>query len=206
MTQDTFPLVLHFVQWTLDDSSRNGAIISARMYKGTGMRQFLPIVWLAMLGGCQSGSASPPDYGSDIEELKSRVDGLEQFREMQISESRKLVMLKPSEKGFGALATDIGTVAVAIKDVKPYADGTRLILQIGNPTSATITSFSADFEWGSAGDENSGKHADSREFKRPLESGSWNILQLDFAEVPPTKFGFVTIYNFVPRSITLTNR
>jgi Protein of unknown function (DUF3251) len=52
-----------------------------------------------------------------------------------------------SETGFDTMETGLGKVFVAIRDVKPYANGYKLTLDIGNPNFVTFGKVSGKVEW-----------------------------------------------------------
>lgn len=85
----------------------------------------------------------------------------------------------------------LGSLAIALADVKPYANGSKVTLVVGNPTTATVTGFKVKLEWGSV-DENgnpANEAAKSKDvtFVETLSGGSWTkmsaMLQLGFVRV-----------------------
>ena len=98
------------------------------------------VVCLLMLTALSACGSKDEDR---IKGLEARLDRLEK----SIGQ-HDAVTLKPGMTGYSLLATDLGKVAVAIADVQPFANGSRISLDFGNPTSARLTGMKARIEWG----------------------------------------------------------
>ncbi|MEW6408644.1 MAG: hypothetical protein AB1488_00830 [Nitrospirota bacterium] len=62
---------------------------------------------------------------------------------------RKSVVLDPSSlKHYERIDTSSGFFLISLEDVTPYLDGYKLILSIGNPSSATYAGFTLRVKWG----------------------------------------------------------
>jgi nitrous oxide reductase len=115
---------------------------------------------------------------SEIEKLRDEVDTLKKSVESQadlidylkvdgkytqkkLSEhSGKLFVLESQinrfetatfdfgEKGYSRLDCESGFFLVVVEDVKPFANGVRVSLRIGNPLSATFRNFTVKAKWG----------------------------------------------------------
>ena len=55
--------------------------------------------------------------------------------------------LTPGAEGYSVVRADLGALTVKIDNVEPYANGSRITLQIGNLTSATINGAKAKMDW-----------------------------------------------------------
>jgi hypothetical protein len=53
-----------------------------------------------------------------------------------------------SEKGFSRIDTNIGPFFISLDDVKPFVNGYKFFLRIGNPYSVSFSSFEFEVEWG----------------------------------------------------------
>jgi hypothetical protein len=109
----------------------------------------------------------------------------------------EVAYLTPGEEGYSVVKSDIGAITVSLKDVKPYANGSRITLQFGNILNATITGVKAKLEWGSVDAKGIPKNETqkSREitFSKSLRSGSWTKISVVLERVPPSDLGFVRV-------------
>jgi len=95
-------------------------------------------------------------------------------------------------------------VTFAIAGLSPYANGTRIKLKIGNPTSAYIMKLKAHVSWGTS-DGKSGYHPEGErdlDFDN-LARGTWSLRTIDIPALPPSKFGFLYLSAVTPDSISL---
>jgi hypothetical protein len=119
--------------------------------------------------------------------------------------------LKPGMTGYSLLATDIGRIAVAVADVQPFANGTRVLLDFGNPTSARLTGMKARIEWGandSRGLPMIGGSVQSLAFTapEPLPPGSWRQYKVDLPGIPPTQLGWIRVSAFDSGTVDLLSQ
>lgn len=160
-------------------------------------RSALCLLLLPALAACHSKN------DDRIKGLEDRIDRIE-----KAIGQHDAVTLRPGQAGYGLLATDLGRIAVAIADVQPYASGTRVTLDFGNPTSARLTGMKARVEWG-ANDSHGlpmvGGNVKSVPFTapEPLPAGSWRQYQVDLPGVPPTQLGWVRVAGFDSGTVDL---
>jgi hypothetical protein len=93
--------------------------------------------------------------------------------------------------------SDLGVLTVSIANIAPYANGSKVTLQFGNLSAATIDGLKAKLEWGSV-DKNgrpNNENAKSRDvsFNEPLMSGSWTNSNIVLEGVPPQALGFIRL-------------
>jgi hypothetical protein len=95
--------------------------------------------------GCSGAAAT--DHAS-VSELTREVDSLrkvvavievQRTRERVLDELKSAVYLTPGDDGYDILQTQFGAVTVSLRDVQPYANGSRVALRFGNATAATLT-------------------------------------------------------------------
>jgi hypothetical protein len=121
-----------------------------------------------------------------------------------------MVTLDPTAREFERLDTSLGTLAVAINDVQPFADGVRVVLAVGNLTSATLRNLRIKAAWGKrpptheTGDLG-GSHGEElalwmKSLKektinptQTLRPGYWNKVSLTLPDTPPQEFGYLEI-------------
>lgn len=163
-------------------------------------RPLICVLLLTALTACNSKAEDR------MKGLESRLDRLEK----QIGE-HDAVTLKPGMTGYSLLATDLGRVAVAIADVQPFANGSRVSLDFGNPTSARLTGMKARIEYGandSRGVPVVGGNVQSLAFTapEPLPPGAWRQYQVDLPGVPPTQLGWVRVSAFDSGTVDLLSQ
>lgn len=178
------------------------------------MRFWIFAVGLVTLSSC--------NVGSDLAELKSRVSMLEVSRDAQGQSIQGLsnrlasletnsndfvLYLSPAREEFGTLKTEVGVLAVSIQNVQPYANGSKVEINFGNPTLAEISQSSAKLEWGRSDDRGLPDVETSRsrdiEFAKTMLPGSWNPTEVILEGVPPAELGFVGISHFQSKQIKL---
>lgn len=107
----------------------------------------------ALVGGCAQSQA-PNDQSAVIKALAARVDELSEQLDKQRQDidshagaitvlqsqvaNYSEVVLDPAQRGFGRVDANVGTFAVSLSDVQPFADGVRVRLELGNLSSATF--------------------------------------------------------------------
>ena len=154
------------------------------------------LMLLPLLGGC----------GKTDDRLKAIEDRIGKLE--QAAASRQAVTLKPGASGYGLLESDMGPIAVTIANIEPYAGGSRLTLDFGNPTTARLSGMKARIEWG--GNDAEGlpmtpTNAQSMSFTapEPLPPGSWKQYGVDLPGVPPTQLGWVRVSAFESGTVDL---
>lgn len=164
------------------------------------MRRAIPLLLLGgLLGACGSKT---DDRLKTLEERLTRV-------EASLAEHDS-VTLKPGGAGYGLLQTDLGRIAVTIADVQPFASGSRVLLDFGNPTSARLSGMKARIEWG-ANDSKGlplASNAQAMDFAAPdpLPPGAWRQYQVNLAGVAPEKLGWVRISRFDSGTVDLLSQ
>lgn len=111
---------------------------------------------------------------------------------------------------FQALGTELGTFTVLLRNVRPYADGVRVELEVGNLLSAAVIS-SYRIRWGSRQpEETSPAHREWEESLRSLEvdsperltAGQWNQVTFNLPDTDPAHFGYLEL-SMHPESVAL---
>lgn len=129
------------------------------------------------------------DLEMEISDLKFKVQLLELAQK-----SYRTADLDPSSlKKYQRIDTSSGFFLVALEDVMPYLDGYKLILSIGNPSSATYNGFTLKVKWGKRF-ENSEEYAKWEKLTAKHEELSnkhselvLKILKLEMKKTPSTK-------------------
>ncbi len=178
------------------------------------MRKILLLV--AVLTPAISACSRDADEARELAVLRARLDSL-QLVVKKIEFDAKyadffskvdgIAYLTPGSSGYSLIQSDLGKLAVSLEDVRPYANGTRIVLSIGNLTSATINGAKASIEWGSVDSAGSPRNeaAKSRDatFAEHLPAGAWTQVPLVLDGVLPAEFGFVRIKDVTHTGIGL---
>ena len=79
-----------------------------------------------------------------------------------------------SPGGYQRVDTTAGFFLIALRDAKPYLDGYKLLLNIGNPSSVTYSGFAMHAHWGVQQEKDFS-------FTQDLRPASWNKVELVIA-------------------------
>lgn len=163
------------------------------------------------------------DQSSKVNMLENKVLSLEkEIQNMQaemesmkvkivvnrvLEDLEKNVYLTPGSDKYSIVKSDLGILTVSIENIVPYANGSKVTLQFGNLSSATIDGLKATLEWGAVDEKDlpDNEHAKSREisFNESLVSGAWTNSKVVLEGVPPQELGFVRLKNISHRGIRL---
>jgi len=144
-----------------------------------------------------------------VEALEKRLESIEQSRSFDelLRDSDRIAFLTPGADGYSVLRGDLGMMTVSLRNIEPYANGSRVTLQFGNLTSATINGAKVKVEWGKVDAKGipDNETAKSREvtFTQSLGSGRWTNISVVLEAVPPTDLGFVRIREFGHSGISM---
>jgi Protein of unknown function (DUF3251) len=121
-----------------------------------------------------------------------------------LSGRHAFAILDPTTKNFARADTSSGFFLVSCREVQPYADGSKVVLDISNPMSISFVGFRLDVRWGEryAGREDDlvgiGKWAASLQaknepFTQTLEPGRWNQVEVILKQTPPAQLGHIQV-------------
>jgi hypothetical protein len=120
----------------------------------------------------------------------------------------RIAYLTPGADGYSVIRSDLGLLTVALKNIAPYANGSRVTLRFGNTTSATINGVKATLEWGSVDEKGHAINATAKSknvtFNEPLRTGSWTSVAVVLEGVPATNLGFVRVKDLDHTGIRLS--
>jgi len=166
------------------------------------------------LGGCNK--AQPYDDGMEILRLtgdlnlaKSRIDSLEN----QLAEERRSndVILKRGDEGYAFAKSDIGGLTVQLKGVSDVNGVAQIRLQIGNTSSATITTTQIYASWGQVDkdgnpQEATKSHSVSPIIKQAIAPGTWQTVSFPINGAKASDVGYIRVYSINANSLTLTGQ
>lgn len=168
-------------------------------------------------------SCTDPELKKQFNEHANRIDSLEsKIKNMEIeieiiSRDRtfdeliksfdEIAYLTPGADGYSIIKTRLGAITIILKDVRAYANGSRITLQIGNTTSATMTGAKATIQWGSVDNEGFVIQETERErevtINQDLRSGRWTDVNVVLEGFQPVELGYVRIKDFEHKGIRL---
>jgi len=155
---------------------------------------------IPLIAGCTQDSKVASQR--KIEQIEQRNDINELATKFE-----HIAYLTPSSSGYAVIKMDLGNLTVNFANVSAYANGSKVKLQFGNLTSATIEGLKATLEWGAVDDQGKPKNSDakSREivFSESLHPGAWNNAEVVLDGVPPMSLGFIRVKSVSHRAIRL---
>jgi outer membrane murein-binding lipoprotein Lpp len=110
------------------------------------------------LAGCDrqtSPSTTPSPSAQVMHDLSAKIDRLEaQIRRLESRvdslEVGSSAVISTEDELYGLARTSHGTFVISAKRVTPYLDGFKVLLEIGNLTSANFLGAEISVSWGSA--------------------------------------------------------
>lgn len=174
--------------------------------------KIITLLLIMSILGCSKSSPSDAianNIEKKISDLESKVAKLEQHNEITslISKIESVAFLKVGETAFQTLKSPIGTLTFAIEDIKPFANGSKVKLSIGNPHNADLVGVSFKIDYGEL-DENKTPNQNSQKTKEislsgEIKGGYWNHKEIILDGLSEEKLGFIRIYELEAKSITL---
>lgn len=141
---------------------------------------------------------------ADVFKVGARVLALE-FAER----NRATAYLRPNGTGYQVLPVEVGFITIAIKDVTPFANGSKVTLRVGNPLSSSIEGFKAKTSWGRVDEkglpQTEGSQSKEVTFSESLEGGRWTEVTAVLEGLPPEQFGYLEFTEATHRGIRLAN-
>lgn len=130
-----------------------------------------------------------------ISEIETRVATLEFSKDPYES-----AVFYPSSKGYQRIDTNCGYFLVSLNEIKPYADGCKVILHVGNPSMVTYSGFILKAKWGKRFEKgekfidwvNSLKEKEEK-FTQELSPGRWNKIELIVSPAKPEQVSYLKV-------------
>ncbi|WP_241065479.1 MULTISPECIES: DUF3251 domain-containing protein [Achromobacter] len=139
---------------------------------------------------------------ADVQKLQGEVATL-QFESAIMGDVGKTAVLSVTEKGFSVAEMSVGSILISVKDVTPYANGVKVKLNIGNPTSATFPGLKLQVGWANA--EPGSKNYDASTYQKKeisissdIKPGMWNTEEIVLAPAKPDQVDYVSIKPSAP--------
>ena len=178
--------------------------------------KFLIILLLATVtSGCNYFSHSGGEQIAKVQEFETKVTELEKkVTELEWdllstkleAEKYNSANFDPAEgKGYQRLDTSSGTLLISLSDVRPYLDGVKVRLELGNIQSASYSGFVISSEYSkrypkyikdqpeqnkkNREEYESSKRKKEEKFTQLLKAGAWNTVEITLPDIKPNEFG-----------------
>jgi hypothetical protein len=152
-----------------------------------------------------SSNAAIPTEADQLSKIEERLNKLEADDFSTNISKHDVAFMQPTDSGYSLLDTDFGRLAISIENVQPYASGSQITLQIGNPTSARFSNVKAKIEWGSLGQDklpiDDHTHSLNWAPTDTLPAASWHTVVINMPDVPPAQLGWIRISEFNTGSV-----
>jgi hypothetical protein len=133
-----------------------------------------------------------------VDKLDSEMMGLHMALD-SVKNQNSSAVFDPSSKGYQRVDTSSGSFLVSLKDIQPYADGYRLKLSIGNPSSAEYSGFSLTAKWHKSFEKMTSEDWQKEQpektftYTEKLFPGSWNTVSLILSPAQKEELGYIEI-------------
>lgn len=147
----------------------------------------------------------------ELKKLRERVDevAFDLFlAKVQLDQNKTATFDPSNPRGFQRVESNNGTFLVSVEDVRPYLDGHRVTLHVGNPQQATFGGFKMKVGWarrmpsstkGAQTSQEAWKafHESKQEkefsFTETLRPGTWNRISFVVAPAKAEEFGYLEL-------------
>jgi hypothetical protein len=152
-----------------------------------------------------------------IIELENRIDKIDksidenqkkyEFDKL-ISKINQFAFLTPGSDGYSTVSFDLGTLTVSLNDIKPYANGSKITLEFGNPLATTINGLNMTIDWGKVDEKGNAINENSKSksitLNESLLPAKWTRVSIVLDSVPPSDLGFVRLHDVHHTGIKLS--
>lgn len=156
-----------------------------------------------------NAEARAAELKQQVDKLRADFDSHQQFvfpkvEEAYLAAIDKAAHLDPATTKFNRAVTKYGSLMVSCQGVKPYLDGVKVTLHIGNPMSVEFAGLTLGVTWNArfVGDES---NSDARlrwikthrhqefTFTNSLEPGRWNEVEFVLPQTRPEQLGYLKV-------------
>lgn len=175
----------------------------------------LMLISLLSLTGCvdESRVAGLEAKVTELAKANEKIASLEtQVRDLSFKQMIKswgdVAYLAPGSDGYSSIRFDLGVLTIAIDDIQPFANGSKVTFRVGNPLAAKVNGLKATIDWGEVDEKGMPKNeaGKSKEvvFSEQLPSGTWTRGNLVLEGVKTEKLGFIGVREVGHQGITLS--
>ena len=147
----------------------------------------------------------------DVSILKTRADSTDETL-IQLTPDTA-AEFAPDQKGFTAIHTSYGVFLVSVSDIKPYANGYKVVLNFGNPLNVDFDGAEIQVQWGpkrKQGIKYSEYLQQLRTSKQSvlkrLRGGSWNPVEVVLAPASQTDIERIVVQSITTNKVLLAAR
>lgn len=123
---------------------------------------------------------------------------------------QRMVTLRPNSDRYETLTWDLGRMTLALTGVEKHARGTRITLQLGNPTNARLHRVKAKLAYGEV-DRQGQPVGETLEVRSALLTsyvgpGMWSYARLVLDDVAADKLGYVSVGDVDVEGVSLQRK
>ncbi|MHA1685591.1 MAG: DUF3251 domain-containing protein [Candidatus Heimdallarchaeaceae archaeon] len=165
------------------------------------------VISVLLLSGCTEDRINKLEQ--EVSQLQRQIQEL-QFKVLSVEYSQdryNTVVLDPSSpKGYQRINTSSGFFLISLMSMESYLDGYKLILHIGNPSTATYKGFNLKVKWGKRFEYkeflsdfsayNKWKETLQEkkvEYTDDLNPASWNKIEFIISPAKPEQLGYIEL-------------
>ena len=156
--------------------------------------------------GCSLNSINPSkleqkiqDMNREIEDLRSKIELIESNNDTNqlLERKEKVAFLEVGTIGFTPLKTAYGTITVKIKDIKPFASGSKVTLVLGNTLNAYFNEINFRLDYGGL-KEDGRINFDTEKSKNiktlvEMSPGKWTKIEVVLEGLPVSELGYLRL-------------
>lgn len=178
------------------------------------------LLTLAGLSACQQPAAPPADlssiearldsleagasgadvahdgFSAGLEGIEARLSALEAKANGQAA-LRDFAGFRPTDEGYATIQTNVAPLVVSFNGVEALGNGTKLLLNVGNMTTAGFSGAEVSVQYIRAKKEGSnqppGPFTATSRFTGTIRPGSWTVVAVPLSEVRPDELYYVTV-------------
>ncbi len=191
--------------------------------RGGLMRSILLTLTLAsflfLTFGCNRAQRDPALFellSANINAMENRISALSsrvlELEYDKMTKDNSYAQFSPESTGYARVDTMSGTFLVSMTKLSPYADGYKVMLNIGNPNLASYHRLIVKASWGkrydwkntslSFQDWQSGLRSNEVTIPSEIQPGSWNPSSIVLSPADKTEVGYIKV-ELLPNTVSL---
>ncbi|QBH21040.1 DUF3251 domain-containing protein [Alcaligenes faecalis] len=118
------------------------------------------------------------DLRRDIIEANRRIDFNQFLADLRSPIKEATATLGLTEEGYSVVRTKLGTFLLSVTDIKPFANGVKIHLNIGNPQAMTYAGLDFKADWINATQQGEQAHKKELSITNKILPNSWNKAEI----------------------------
>ena len=149
---------------------------------------------------------------SEIKLLKEELAEVKTKRENHdlVESLDRIAYLIPGSSVYSPIKFNLGILTVKLADVKPYANGSKVTLTIGNILSASLNGLKAKLDWGKVNNKgvpiNESEKSKEVTFAETFHPGRWTGVYVVLEGISPNELGYVRVREVKNSAILLLGK